>query len=184
VAEFGYREQFGERFYLSATVFYNEFERLRSLEPRPGGARFENRLQGKVYGVESWAEWRALPNWRLAAGAVRQRVFFERESGSADVGGLAALSFDPSGWWMLRSNLDLPYGIEFDAMLRRVGHFVRSAVAGYSAVDARLGWRVSRALELSVTVQNALDPAHSEWGPVANPAEFSRSAFFRAIWRQ
>ena len=184
VAELGYREQFGERFYFSATAFYNDFERLRSVEPRPGGARFENRLQGKVYGVESWAEWRALPNWRLAAGAVRQRVSFEREAGSADVAGLAALSFDPSGWWMLRSNLDLPHGMEFDAMLRRVGSFVRSAVAGYTAVDARLGWHVSRALELSVTVQNALDSAHSEWAPVNNPAEFSRSAFFRAIWRQ
>jgi iron complex outermembrane receptor protein len=184
VAELGYREQFGDRFYLSATTFYNDFDRLRSVEPRPGGPRLENQLEGEVYGVESWAEWRALPNWRLAAGAVYQRVSFEREAGSADTAGLASLAFDPSGWWLLRSNLDLPYRVEFDAMVRRVGHFVRSAVAGYTAIDARLGWRASRSLELSVTVQNALGSEHSEWGPVANPAEFSRSAFFRATWHQ
>ena len=184
VVELGYREQFSDTFYVSTTLFRNDFDRLRSIEPRPGGARIENQLEGLVYGIETWAEWRVLPQWRLSAGAVRQRVHFEREPGSADVAGLASLSFDPAGWWSLRSNLDIARNIEFDAMFRRVGHFLRSAVPGYSAFDARIGWRPIPALELSLTVQNLFDPAHAEWGPVANPAQFPRSAFFRAIWRQ
>ncbi len=184
VLELGYRERLSDKLYWSTTLFYNDFDRLRSIEPRPGGARIENRLDGLVYGVETWGEWRVLPSWRLYAGAVRQRVKFEREAGSADVGGLAALSFDPAGWWSLRSQFDVASNIEFDAMVRRVGHFVRSAVPGYTAVDARVGWRPMPALELSMTLQNAFDPGHTEWGPVTNPAQYVRSVFVRAIWRQ
>jgi iron complex outermembrane receptor protein len=165
-------------------VFHNDFDRIRSIEPRAGGARVENLLRGRVYGVEAWGEWRVTPAWKLVAGGVHQRVDFEREAGSADVAGLAALSFDPSGWWLLRSNLDVAPGVEFDMMVRRVGALPKVQVPGYTAVDARVGWRVTQPLEVSLTVQNLFDPGHIEWGPAGSPVEHPRGVYVRAIWRQ
>lgn len=184
VAEVGYREQLTRSLYWSATAFYNRFDRLRSVEPYPDGPRIENRLDGRVYGVEAWGEWRALPTWRLAIGAVRQHVEFEREPGSSDVAGLASLSFDPKGWWTVRSIHDLAHDVELDFSVRRVGAMPAVGAPAYTAVDARLGWRPIPPLELSVTVQNALDPGHVEWGPAAAPAEYPRSVFVRAVWRE
>jgi iron complex outermembrane receptor protein len=184
VVELGFREQANGSVYWSATLFHNDFDRVRSVEPRPGGPRIENGLHGRVYGIEAWGEWRVMPTWRLAAGAVSQRVKFERDPGSADQASLASLSFDPSGWWLLRSNLDVMPGVEFDVMVRRVGALPRVGVPAYTAVDARQGWRPTPRFEVSVTVQNAFDPGHVEWGPAIAPAEHPRAAFVRAIWRQ
>jgi iron complex outermembrane recepter protein len=184
VVELGYREQFGDAMFWSATLFHNDFNRLRSIEQRAAGPRVENQLDGRVYGIEAWGEWRVTAAWRLGAGAVRQRVEFSRQPGSSDVAGLASLSFDPAGWWSLRSTLDVLPGVEFDVAVRRVGALQLARIPGYTAVDARFGWRPLPALELSLTLQNAADSRHPEWGPMLDPSEHPRTAFVRAIWRQ
>jgi iron complex outermembrane receptor protein len=53
-------------------------------------------------------------------------------------------------------------------------------VPEYTAVDARLGWRASRALELSLLVQNLTDKRHPEWGVAPGRPEFERSVFIKA----
>jgi iron complex outermembrane receptor protein len=40
-------------------------------------------------------------------------------------------------------------------------------VPSYIAVDARVGWKPSRRVELSLLVRNLTDPAHIEWSPGA-----------------
>lgn len=53
-------------------------------------------------------------------------------------------------------------------------------VPGYAVLDARLGWRVTRALDLSLVVRNALDREHVEFpGPVA---EIGREWLVRPTW--
>lgn len=184
VVELGYREQSSDALFWSATLFHNDFDRLRSVEPRIDGPRLENLLRGRVYGIEAWAEWRVAPWWRVAAGGVRQRVDFEREAGSQDVASLASLSFDPSGWWKLRSSFNLPRDVELDATVRRVGGLHAVNAPPYMALDVRLGWRPTAPLEVSVTVKNASDAGHVEWGPAAGPAEHPRTVFVRAVWRE
>ena len=52
----------------------------------------------------------------------------------------------------------------------------------YTAVDARLGWRPVKPLELSITFQNLLDSSHVEWGVPSNRVELGRAVFFRVLW--
>ncbi|HUG76083.1 MAG TPA: TonB-dependent receptor [Burkholderiales bacterium] len=47
----------------------------------------------------------------------------------------------------------------------------------YTALDLRLGWTPRPDLEVSLGLENLLDPGHVEWGP---GAEFERAAFLRA----
>ena len=105
----------------SATLFHNDFDRLRSCRAAHGRtARGEHAAGPRVWN-RGVGEWRVRPSWRLALGAVRQHVEFEREPGSTDVAGLASLTFDPTGWWTFRSSLDVMRGVEFDVLVRRVG---------------------------------------------------------------
>ena len=184
VAEVGYRTNVGNRFSGSVTLYWHDFDRLRSLEPRPGGLMFENKIAGRTYGIEAWAEYRPIERWRLSAGLVRQRVKFEREPDSLDTTGLVAAGNDPSGWWQLRSNLDLGQNLDLDVRARRVSSLPNPYVPAYTAVDLRIGWRPMRQLEASVSVQNAFDPSHPEWGTAANRAEFQRAFFVQLVWRQ
>jgi len=53
-------------------------------------------------------------------------------------------------------------------------------VPGYTAFDARWGWRVSREVEVSLTLENLFDRRHAEFDA---PSEYGRSAFLRLQWR-
>jgi len=184
VAEVGYRANFGNLFSGSVTGYWHDFDRIRSLEPRPGGFMFENKIEGRTTGIEAWAEYRPIERWRLSAGFVRQRVKFEREPDSVDTTGLVAAGNDPSGWWQLRSNFDLSQNVDLDVRARRISSLPNPYVPAYTAVDLRIGWRPLRQLEASLSVQNAFDPRHPEWGSAANRAEIERAFFFQLVWRQ
>jgi iron complex outermembrane receptor protein len=56
-------------------------------------------------------------------------------------------------------------------------------VPAYTAVDLRWGWKVSREVELSLTLQNLFDPEHPEFN-AAPRSEFERGAFLKLLWRQ
>ena len=183
VAEIGYRASISHRFTGSVTGYWHDFDRIRSLEPRPGGLMFENKIDGRTYGVEAWAEYRPIDRWRLSAGLVRQRVKFEREPDSRDTAGLASAGNDPSGWWQLRSNFDLSQNIELDVRARRISSLPNPYVPAYTAIDLRIGWRPWRQLEASLSIQNAFDPGHAEWGSAVNRAEFERAFFVQLTWR-
>ena len=183
VAEIGYRASISHRFTGSVTGYWHDFDRIRSLEPRPGGLMFENKIEGRTYGVEAWAEYRPIDRWRLSAGLVRQRVKFEREPDSRDTAGLASAGNDPGGWWQLRSNFDLSQNIELDVRARRISSLPNPYVPAYTAIDLRIGWRPWRQLEASLSIQNAFDPGHAEWGSAVNRAEFERAFFVQLTWR-
>ncbi len=183
VYELGYRAQPSAQLSLSIAVFYNEFTRLRSLEMLPGGARFENRLEGTSSGVELSASYRVTPRWRLTGGLVTLDEHLRRMTGSTDVLGAAALGNDPDYWWTVRSLFDLTSTVQLDATFRQVGPLPNPQVPAYSTVEARIGWRPTNQLELSVTLQNLFDPAHTEWGAPNNRVEFGRAVFFRVMWQ-
>ncbi len=182
VYQAGYRARAGGLSY-SVTAFHHEHERLRSLEPRPGGARFENRIGGSTAGVTAWAQWRAAPWWQLSVGGTRQWQRLAPDPDSNDIGGINQLGNDPRYWWVARSAWDVTSRHTLDVFVRRVGALPRPAVPAYTAVDLRLGWRVTPRLELSATVQNLFDPGHPEWGAAADRVEFGRIVFFQLSWR-
>ena len=125
-----------------------------------------------------------MPIWRLTAGGVLLRQHLSLDPASHDPGiGLAQLGNDPPYWWSLRSALDITPRHELDIAFRRVGGRPNPAVPAYNAVDARLGWKVTPSVELSLVVQNALDPEHAEWGALANRAEIQRAAFVKVLVR-
>jgi len=78
--------------------------------------------------------------------------------------------------------LDLPAHFEFDTFVRYMDALRNPEVPSYVMLDARIGWRPSRDVEISVTGQNLTDPGHPEvGGPAA--AEIARSVFGKLTWR-
>ncbi|HWJ93794.1 MAG TPA: TonB-dependent receptor, partial [Telluria sp.] len=156
VFELGYRGQPAPELTLSATAFYSDYARLRTLEPGGGaGPVFENLGWGLARGLELWGTWQPLPTWRLTAGGVIQKIDSGVEAGSMDTsGGTGISSNDPRSYWSLRSSHGLGPRWRADLFLRRVGSLARPYVPAYAELNARLAWQASPSVELAITGRN------------------------------
>jgi iron complex outermembrane receptor protein len=182
VYQLGYRGQPGRSVTWSATAFYHDHSRLRSLQLQPGGAIFANDLEGRTTGIETWGSYQVSRRWRLNAGLVLLDQDLRLRRGATDAGGNPS-GGDPSHWWMVRSSFDISADQHLDVTLRRVGALKQPAVPGYTAVDARYGWTFSRDLEAGLVLRNLFDARHAEWGGAANRAEHERSFLLQISWR-
>lgn len=185
VLELGYRGQQGGALSYAATLFYSDYDRLRTLEPLAGGgARFGNFGRGNARGLETWGRWHVRGDWRLSAGLVVQDIRTSLAPGSQDSsGGTGLATNDPHHYWSLRSSHDLADDLQADFMLRAVGGLPRPAVPGYSELDARLAWQPRAGLELALAGQNLLHRSHPEFGPGGTRQLIERSVSLKLAMR-
>ena len=79
--------------------------------------------------------------------------------------------------------------MELDADLRWVDQFVidnntvPATVPSYCEMDARLGWRPVKQLELSIVGQNLLHDRHPEYGAGPTTEEIVRGVYGKVAWR-
>jgi iron complex outermembrane receptor protein len=182
VLELGYRGQPSSVLSYSATLFYSDYDHLRTLEPGNGdGTLFENLGQGRARGIELWGSWQPMAAWRLSAGAVAQDVEVCPKPGSHD---LARRTFlvndDPGSYWQVRSSHDLPGNLRADLMLRRVAELPHPVVPAYTELDARLAWNARRDLEVALSGRNLLHARHTEFGDPRTRLVFARSVLLSA----
>jgi len=182
VFELGWRAQPTSALSWSATLFYSDYARLRTLEPRAGlPATFRNLGHGRVRGVEAWGSWQAARGWRLSAGGVWQDIATGVAAESRDVSALAGLTTnDPRSYFSLRSSHDLRPGLSADLMLRRVARLPRPAVPGYHELDARIAWQARPDLELALAGRNLLHARHPEFGAAGLRQLAERAVFASA----
>ncbi|HLQ01867.1 MAG TPA: TonB-dependent receptor, partial [Burkholderiales bacterium] len=182
VFEVGYRAQPSPQATYSISLFHNIYDKLRSVEPTPGGdVVLGNKMEGTSDGIEAWGSYQAAKNWRLSAGGffLRQRLRPMPDSGDTKV---SAAGNDPKRQFMLRSSLDLPDSAELDVGIRYIAALPNPSVPAYTAVDARLAWRLRREFELAVVGQNLFDPGHPEFGNAATRSEMARGGYVRLKW--
>jgi iron complex outermembrane receptor protein len=141
-------------------------------------------MEGETRGVEMWAVYQPLPTWRLRGGLTLLDERLRLKPGSNDFSApLAQEGRDPDRTWTIGSSLDLPNRVELDLRMRHVSALASASVPAYYAVDARLGWKISRNLELSLTGQNLFDGGHAEFTDPVTRTEFERSVFFKVLSR-
>lgn len=184
VLELGYRGQPLPGLSTSATLFHNRYDYLRTqtvLTTRPLTVVFDSRMEGKSTGIEMWGNYQATPNWRLSAGLTALHQRFTLKPGSRDVTAPANSRKDPSHTAQLRSTFMLADDKELEVALRKVAALGSPEVPGYTALDARFGWRIRKNVELSLAGQN-LNGGHGEYGRVATRTEVSRALSVRLLW--
>jgi iron complex outermembrane recepter protein len=169
--EAGYRGRPSVRSSLSVNLFYNAYDDLRTneLDRRLAEPIYVgNSLEGVTYGIEAWGALDVTDRWRLSAGASWLGKDFKLKPGSLDVSRREAEGVDPDYWLKLRSQMQLTDRLELDLFLRAYGETPASAASGYlgapayADLAARLGWRITPALELSLAGNNLLDDQHPE----------------------
>lgn len=171
----GWRIQADDRWSASVTTFISQYNHLRSVETTASGTFIiANGIKSHVNGLEAWGSYQASKTWQLDAGVLFLNAHLSGENLS-----LAALGNDPHQQWHLRSRWNIREDKTFDLAMRHVGELPSPTVSAYTAVDARLGWRVSKTLDVFLTGRNLFDPSHPEFivnnNEVANPIEIART---------
>ena len=184
VAELGYRGQPLPGVSYSVTAFFNRYDHLRTQEVDPGRTfvTFDSQMEGKARGIEMWGTYQATRTWRLSAGLLALHQRFWLKPGSNDAAGPGSARKDPSHTAQLRSTCNVADNQEFEVGLRKVGALANPAVPGYTALDARYGWRIRPGLELSLSGYN-LNGSHAEYSALATRTEFDRSVAFKLVWQ-
>ena len=76
--------------------------------------------------------------------------------------------------------MNLGHGVTLDAFLREVGPLPHPAVPGYVELNMRLGWAVTKWLELSLSGFNLLHARHVEFIEPGVSTAIPRSVFAQA----
>ena len=182
--EAGLRTQIGARFSLSASIYYNVYDTVRSIEVTP--VRFPplhwgNGIKGETYGLETWADYRVADWWRLSAGLNLMGEKFRFKPGASGILGTSQVGDDPNETIQLKSSFDLPHGVTFDVVSRYSSALPDPHVPAYAEGDARVAWRVKSNLLLAVSGQNLLHPQHQEF-PAPDATQVPRSVFVSLSW--
>lgn len=185
--ELGHRFRPTDRLTLDSALFYFDYDRLRSADfsvsatPVPAMPPYllmslplNNQGTGSAYGYELAAEYQMLDWWRFK-GAYGYIVEDNIDFGT------------PKHQVSLRSSQDLPGNVELDLWLRYVHELRHTSqnIPNYLTLDARIGWKPVKGLELSLVGQNMLDHHHPEYEPefFVVSGEVDRSLFAKIEWQ-
>jgi len=167
--EAGWRGQVATRTTVSVSLYYNDYDDLRTVELSPTGLplTWGNGMRGHTYGGEVWGSYAVSDWWQLGAGidAQRQRLGFK--PGASRLLGMEQAGDDPQYQGFIRSMMNLSGNWTLYADLRGVDALPDPKVPGYMELDLRLGWLVNDRLELSLSGSNLLHSWHQDY-PAGN----------------
>jgi len=191
--ELGYRAQPSSNTSISIATFYNVYQDLRSAEFSPTGGlplTFENGMQGDTYGIEVWGNYRVNDWWRLTAGVNWLHENLGFKPGSSQIGGIEIAGDDPNFQYSVRSTMNLSETVALDLSLRKIGALPAPFSPSYVELDGRIGWNVSKSLEISLRGLDLLHRNHVEFGTTTSTlqvgpigVETGRSVFLDAKWK-
>lgn len=190
--ELGYRTTAVDSVSLDLTLFYNNYDSIRSVDqvslvqgfPFVVTSELGNNYSPKTYGAEIAMVWQMLDWWRWDANYSYLRT---------DLSGAPAnqLAVSPQQRFSLRSSVSPWRNIDFDAWLRYVDHNTNISSSGtvsipaYTTLDLRIAWRPDvKGLELSVTGQNLLADRHLEYvqESFTLPTAVNRGVYGKIAW--
>ncbi|MFZ0318003.1 MAG: TonB-dependent receptor, partial [Candidatus Sulfotelmatobacter sp.] len=196
--EAGFRTLLRPSVYVDAAVFYNQYDDLFSfqlgapfLEVSPAPAHLilpaliTNGIRGSATGFEIAPDWRPVSWWRARASYSYLDMDLERKPWSNDPSSVAGdEGSTPRNQVVIQSFLSLPKRLEFDQAFRYVQELPAQMVRSYETADTRFGWHLTRALQLSVTGQNLLQPHYPQFGGDPDGlVQIKRGVYAKMIWR-
>jgi iron complex outermembrane receptor protein len=185
--EIGYRAQPFTALSLSASVFYNLYDRLRTVEgqlittPSPLlSLHWDNLLQGSTYGFETWAKWAVTDWWRLSPGVRLLYKDLEFKSGATQLLGTSQAGNDPKLQTLLTSSMNLGSNVTFDTTFRYVGALPDPHLDAYGELEASVDWEAYPGLDASLSGFNLLRARHLEY---PGSEYVPRSGIVQIRWR-
>ncbi|MEP7340326.1 MAG: TonB-dependent receptor [Acidobacteriota bacterium] len=197
--ELGYRVQPARQFSLDVATFFNQYDRLRSIEQgQPFFAaepllprvvipfRYGNLLRGETYGLEASANLDLTTRWQVRGSYSFLRMHLHLDAGSLDTISESAEGNSPQHQFQLHSYFKLPRNFDLDTSLYHVARLPGLQAPAFTRLDVRFGWRVNENIELSLGLQNLLDHRQPGFNGVDTSvitSQAKRSFYGKVTWK-
>lgn len=195
--EAGYRSQLAPELSVDIAGFVNSYSGLRTAEiasPVLDPARpfieipgiLDNKSDGRTAGIEMAVNYQPLDYLRWRSSFSLLKVDISPDADSSDPTGSAAEGTDPEHQVQSWLSVDFGHGWEADLIMYYVDSLPAAEVPSYVRFDARVGWRVSRQLEVAFVVQNLFDNGHKEFRDATSfveAQEIERAYYGLFNWR-
>ncbi len=172
--EAGYRFAPTPAVMFDVSSYYNEYSRLRTVEP--GSSTFsptptphidvreswENKMHGDTRGIGGSIAWSVSRNWKLNANASCLVMRLHLDPGSQDVSSVSGENNEPAQQYMLQSQFQFTPRWRWDATAYQIGRRPSQSMPGYTRLDLGLAWQVRDGAELSLMGMNLLQRRHYE----------------------
>ena len=206
--ELGYRFVPANTLSLDMSVFYNDYDNLRSPEVETRvfhvhsqypyveqQLRFDNELKGKTYGLELAAVLQAADWWRWDLAYSYLWIDIDTRDKADEIHN----NDGPQHQVSLRSTVNFSKDLDIDFWFRYVDDvkaldasqldattMSRTEIDSYLTLDIRLAWRPDDEVEIALVGQNLLDNEHPEYvqesfAPL--PTEVERGVYGKVTWR-
>jgi iron complex outermembrane recepter protein len=192
--ELGQRIRPVESLSTDLALFYNLYDRLRTLDPAAPFAEaspapphgvvpfiVSNNMSGRTYGAELAVTWKPLEKLSLYGAYSFLFMDFHLEHGSPDTISEDADRASPRHQLYARASIELPADVDVDLIGRWVDDLPAFHVDGYVEADVRIAWSATKKVELAVVGQNLVHNRHFESGDtlLGNLAgEIQRGVYF------
>ena len=180
--EAGFRRQFEDRASIDIAAYVNRYDDLRTQEP---GAPviLGNGMNALSRGVESSASIQLRRWWQahVSHTYLWKELTFDPTSHDPTHG--VSEANDPKHLFKLRSYMNPMGALEIDGFFRYYGARPAPAVADYTELDVRVGYRIRPWWDVSVIGSNLLHERHVEFIAGTAPETYERSVRVRSIWR-
>ncbi len=174
--EAGYRWQPDMRFHLDLTTFYNDYDKLRRSETESPFFEFAplpphivipelitNTMKGYTCGFEGSATWRPVDFWRISISYAWIDLNLRKTGPGDNSGTPSEEGVSPKHQFQVRSYLDLPWNLHFDAEAYHVDDLASLDIDAHTRVDLRVEWTPNSTWSVSLNVENLFDDAHREF---------------------
>ncbi len=198
--EAGFRKQFARNLSVDAATFFNDYDNLISVEPGAPyleldpapphlvlPSYFANLAHGETHGVELLGSWKPVSWWTLNPGYSYFAIHEHTRAGSLDTTTAPGTNGgSPAHQAELRSNVRLPWNLEWNAQAYFVSRLSAQNVPAYTRLDANLQWHASERFSIGLVGQNLLKDHHLEYnGPNSSlqSSFIKRSAYVKLSWQ-
>ena len=198
--EAGYRSDVNRRLSVDATVFYNHYHNLVSVEPgipslesNPAPlhmvvpSSFANLEYGETHGLEVFGNLQIAPRWTLSPGYSFLQMHIHAKAGSHDLTTAHGTEgSSPAQQAQLRSHVVLPGHWSWNTSAYFVGRLPALSVPSYTRLDTNLVWQLGESFSITLAGQNLLKSKHLEFtGPDSSVTSTlsERSGFLKLMWR-
>jgi iron complex outermembrane receptor protein len=206
--EVGYRIKPTHGTLIDASVFYNDYSKLRTFEaagPGTSNPTAANLGYGESYGFEITGKWQVTNDWKLEANYDYFTMDLHISDESTDnkttagpiplgiIDGLqVAEGVSPKNQFKLKSFYNITSKIEFDNILYYVdnlpmagSNYRSKGLPSYFRFDTRIGYIATRNLDFSVGVQNLFNQVHTEFKPALynRRTEIGRTFYVKMVWQ-
>ncbi|HTQ36084.1 MAG TPA: TonB-dependent receptor [Steroidobacteraceae bacterium] len=165
--ELGYRGAISTALSLSASVFYNRYDNLRTVElsapPTYLPLHWDNLMAGHTYGLSAWATWQIADWWRLSPGVRLLHKHLYQKTGASGLLDTGQDDDDPRLHALVDSAFELGRGATLDLSVQRVSSLPEPALPARTELAARLAWRFADSWELSLRDTNVLHRRQLEY---------------------